>query len=248
MRWIALKDLNIIEADPVDTLPGDQVLVLGVGKGGYDVPLLVARESSKGKTLVFTFDLKKSDLPLRWSFPILIPNLIAWMKGESREENSSYVTGQRWNVPLPRRLDKVLVLAPDGVVREAPVRDGHAQIFGTRAGFYELYPAPAAPTAPPRAPAANTRGMAPPSPAEAAKAARLEVPKGVEPMVVVAANLQDPTESDVLPAKELFLGGKKAAEITKAEIVEKDLWVWLLFAALAITLVEWFTYHRRITV
>jgi len=42
--------------------------VLGVGKGGLDVPLLVARENAKGKLLVFTFDLKKSDLPLRGRF------------------------------------------------------------------------------------------------------------------------------------------------------------------------------------
>src|SRR5207244_2306469 len=123
----------------VETERGDQVLVAGVGKGGRDTPLLVARETDKGKELYFTFDLKRSDLPLRWSFPVLIPNIIAWMKGESREENSALVTGTRWNVPVPRGVSTVAVLGPDGVRREAPVRDQHAQIFGTRAGFYELY-------------------------------------------------------------------------------------------------------------
>ena len=124
-------------------------------------------------------------------------------------------------------------------------------IFGTQAGFYEIYPSVPATAAaretPPTPVPANTRG-ATPVPAAATTASAPKVPVGEEPMVVVAANLQDATESDVLPAKELHLAGKKAAEITKAEIVEKDLWVWHLFAALAITMVEWFTYHRRITV
>lgn len=252
LRWVALKDLNIIEADPLDTEPGDQVLVSGVGKGGLDTPLLIARETAKGKTLVFTFDLKKSDLPLRWSFPVLIPNLVAWMKGESREENSSYVTGQRWNVPLPSRLDKVTVLGPDGVRREAPVRDGHAQVFGTRAGFYELYPSDDGEA---RNGQPGALGGDPKTPAKAATTrtakAKAATPSGSEdraPLVVVAANLQDPGESDVLPATELRLGGKKAGSVSKAEVVERDLWVWLLLAALGITIVEWLTYHRRVTV
>src|SRR5262249_18879082 len=90
LRWVALKDLNILEAKPPRPKGGDLVLVSGVGKGGRDTPLLIARDSPQGKLLVFTFDIKRSDLPLRWSFPILVPNIVAWMKGESREENSSY--------------------------------------------------------------------------------------------------------------------------------------------------------------
>jgi hypothetical protein len=216
LRWVALKDLNILESDDVRPRAEDTTIVFGVGKGGRDAPLLLARETAAGKTLVFTFDLRKSDLPLRWSFPILVPNIVAWMKGESREENSSYVTGERFSVPVPRRVDRVVVVDPDGVRREAPVRDGFAQFVGTRAGFYELY-----------APAPDTTA---------------------EPITIVAANLQDVGESDIAPAPNLTLLGKAAAAVTRAEIVERDLWVYLLFFALALTLVEWLTYHRRITV
>ena len=204
---------------------GDQVLVFGVGKGGRDAPLLIARENDKGKTLVFTFDLKKSDLPLRWSFPILVPNIVAWMKGESREETSSYTTGRRWSVPISRRVDRVEVLGPDGVRREVPVRDGYAQLFGTRAGFYALY--------------------APKVARRTTQEAAVEVD---EPLAVVAGNLQDAGESDLKPAAKLTLLGKEVATVTKATFVERDLWVYLLFFALGILLVEWFTYHRRITV
>lgn len=225
LKWVALKDLNIVESDPVKVADGDQVLVFGVGKGGRDAPLILARETEKGKTLIFTFDLKKSDLPLRWSFPILVPNIIAWMKGESREESSSYTTGRRWSVPISRRVDKVEVVGPDGVRREAPVRDGYAQLFGTRAGFYALY-----------------------APRVGRTAGRDPVSNGDEPLTVVAGNLQDPSESAVRPAPKLSLLGKEVASVTKAAFVERDLWVYLLFFALGLILVEWFTYHRRMTV
>jgi len=213
LRWVALKDLNIAEARSLRPRRGDEVLVSGVGKGGRDAPLLVARETPSGKTLVFSFDLKRSDLPLRWSFPILVPNIVAWMKGESREENSSYATGRRWNIPVPRGVEKVAVVGPDGARREAPVRDGHAQIFGRHAGFYELW-----------------------------------VPGEREPAVTFAANLQSEEESDLAPPKKLVVAGQAAKEVVRAAVVERDLWVYLLLLALAITLVEWLTYHRRVTV
>jgi hypothetical protein len=213
LRWVALKDLNITEANAVRPARSDRVLVSGVGKGGRDAPLLISRETDRGKTLVFTFDIKRSDLPLRWSFPILIPNIVAWMKGESREENSSYPTGQRWNVPVPRGVTRAEVVGPDGARREVPVRDGHAQLFGTRAGFYELH-----------------------------------VPGEATPAVTFAANLASPQESDIRPAARLALAGKAAGAITRAAVVERDLWVYLLLVALALTAIEWLTYHRRVTV
>jgi hypothetical protein len=93
------------------------------------------------------------------------------------------------------------------------VRDGHAQIFGRRAGFYELW-----------------------------------VPGEREPAVTFAANLQSEEESDLAPPKKLVVAGQAAKEVVRAAVVERDLWVYLLLLALAITLVEWLTYHRRVTV
>jgi hypothetical protein len=213
LRWVALKDLNISEARPVKTGPSDLVLVSGVGQGGRETPLLVARETPRGKTLLFTFDFKRSDLPLRWSFPILIPNIIAWMKGESREENSSLLTGQRWSIPVSRSLQEVTVARPDASRVPVPVRDGHALLFGTQAGFYEIFAA-----------------------------------GETLPSVTIAANLQDPEESDIRPPEKLEVAGTAAGEITRAGVVSRDLWVYLLLVALAVSVLEWVSYHRRLTV
>ncbi|MSP17335.1 MAG: VWA domain-containing protein [Myxococcales bacterium] len=67
--------------------------------------------------------------------------------------------------------------------------------------------------------------------------------------VFVAANLADPTESNIRPASELVLGGRKlAAPPIFERTVTRALWVWLVVAAIALSAIEWLTYNRRVTV
>lgn len=64
-----------------------------------------------------------------------------------------------------------------------------------------------------------------------------------------AANLSDLSESRITPEAELSIGQKKAAPISIGSPASKhELWVYLLAAVLGLSLLEWFTYHRRITV
>ena len=65
----------------------------------------------------------------------------------------------------------------------------------------------------------------------------------------LAANLASPTESDIAPSSELALGGKKlqapeAFAITRS----RKLWIYLILLAMGLIVMEWVTYHRRITV
>lgn len=65
----------------------------------------------------------------------------------------------------------------------------------------------------------------------------------------VAANLADPLESNVSPQTELVLGGKKLAEPPAFKpTVSRQVWIWLVLAALVLSSIEWLTYNRRITV
>ncbi|HYP90404.1 MAG TPA: VWA domain-containing protein, partial [Polyangiaceae bacterium] len=69
------------------------------------------------------------------------------------------------------------------------------------------------------------------------------------PLGDFAANLSDLDESRIAPQKELKLGGKKATAVSASPIsLKSDLWIYLLLAVLGISLVEWITYHRRVTV
>ena len=73
---------------------------------------------------------------------------------------------------------------------------------------------------------------------------------GPEPSVhEFAANLADPDESRIAPKKALKVG---KTESTKPEIgapgVRRRLWAYLLLGVALISALEWFTYHRRVTV
>jgi hypothetical protein len=64
-----------------------------------------------------------------------------------------------------------------------------------------------------------------------------------------AANLSDIDESRITPATALELGKQKAAPVTiGAPTGKREIWVYLLAAVIALSLVEWITYHRRVTV
>jgi len=67
--------------------------------------------------------------------------------------------------------------------------------------------------------------------------------------IELAANLASPGESDIAPSTELLLGGKKLAEPEAFAITRsRKLWTYLILLAMALIVMEWVTYHRRITV
>jgi Ca-activated chloride channel family protein len=72
---------------------------------------------------------------------------------------------------------------------------------------------------------------------------------GAEETSMFAANLSDPAESAIAHAPELKVDGRPAGPVGEFKIgVRREIWVYLLAAVLAITAIEWLTYHRRVTV
>jgi hypothetical protein len=67
---------------------------------------------------------------------------------------------------------------------------------------------------------------------------------------VVAANSGSALESIIEPAESVAVGGRRAATRPPElhATVGGQIWLWLLMAAVAIVLLEWLTYHRRVTV
>ncbi len=70
-----------------------------------------------------------------------------------------------------------------------------------------------------------------------------------QPPTRFAANLSDLDESQIAPQSKLALGGAEAGEAkgfsTRAR---HQVWGYLLLAVLALSAIEWITYHRRVTV
>ncbi len=133
MRWVALKDLNIARASTFALEPGDVAIA-----SSFKQPLFVARDRDGRKTVALGFELKRSDLPLRVAFPVLLINALDWFAGADTGLVASYATGRPWRVPVPAGATELWVRAPDGTRTRAPVHDGRASYVAARAGFYEL--------------------------------------------------------------------------------------------------------------
>jgi hypothetical protein len=69
------------------------------------------------------------------------------------------------------------------------------------------------------------------------------------PPTFFAGNLSDPNESRIEPAKELTLGDKRAAAVEGFQMgLRRETWVYLVMFAAFLSALEWFLYHRRVTV
>ncbi|HEY5091610.1 MAG TPA: VWA domain-containing protein, partial [Polyangia bacterium] len=73
LHELDLTDVNVAEAHRLTLAPGDVALA-----GSFGVPLIVARERPGLRIAALSFDPRRSDLPMRPAFPLLIANALAW--------------------------------------------------------------------------------------------------------------------------------------------------------------------------
>ena len=183
-------------------------------------PILVTGQRGPHKFVALGFDVRDSDLPLRVAWPLLLLNSINFFTDEDAQYISSFRTGDVWRVPVSSANGQARLKAPFGSELVVPVHEGRAVYLGEHAGFYELTGASSGAEA--VAPATTT---------------------------AFAANLLDADESAIEPAPELVVDGKRAGTLSGFQIgVRREIWIYLLLAAIILTALEWVTYHRRITV
>lgn len=241
VRWTALDDVNIARAHKLVPQPGDRV----VG-GSAEGPILVAGQRSGFKFVALGFDPRDSDLPLRVAWPLLLLNSVNFFTDEDSQYISSFRTGDVWRVPVVTQTGQAKLRGPGGSDLLVPVHEGRAVYLGERAGFYELVGAEG--VDPTEAPAQKVSAGEPgPAPDQRGKGA--VGPGGPATTVAFAANLLDVEESSIEVAKELVVDGKRAGSLSGFEVgVRREIWIYLLIAAILLTAIEWITYHRRITV
>ncbi len=220
MRWVQLKDTNFSTASVFapDRARGEVGLAMYVRD-----PIIAARRDSGRKTVAFGFSLGGTDLTLRVAFPLLLVNSLDWFAGDDADLVTTYTTGQRFRIPLDGLygIREVSIIDPTGKVAPAPVVEGMATFYGEKVGVHQLI------------------AYAPEDVEKKTAIATLDL----------AANLGSPTESRIAPAADLTLAGKQLeAPPTFAVTARRDLWVYLVYAVLALLALEWVTYHRRITV
>jgi hypothetical protein len=74
----------------------------------------------------------------------------------------------------------------------------------------------------------------------------LRTPQGDE---TFAANMGAGRESEIEPAEELSVGATVAESPSRGKVgLRREIWLYLVLMVLAVLIIEWFTYHRRMTV
>jgi Ca-activated chloride channel homolog len=219
LRYTSLSDVNIARGHILKGTKEDKVVAQS-----YKGALLLQGRRSGAKFVALGFDVRESDFPMRIAWPLFLLNTINDFVEEDVSYISSFRTGTVWNVPVASSAETATLemVGPDG---------GH-----------------------PHTPGGEKRSV----PVKDGRAVFLGQHAGfytistgpsAEESSMFAANLSDPQESAILPRETLTVDGRVAGEVGEFKIgVRREMWIYLLLAVLAVTTLEWLTFHRRITV
>ena len=222
MRWVTMSDVYTDRSNvfAIDPRKGESSIAYSVRDS-----IIAAKRDGRRKILAVGFSLpaagreSATDLPMRVAFPMTLVNTLDWFAGDQADLLTTYPTGRRERIPLDG-----VVGASEAVVKGPDGRETRTPVIEGLATFYGSQVGYYDVTAKD----AGGKVMA---------------------QIALAANLASPDESDIAPSTELTLGGKKltapeAFEITRSQ----KLWWYFVLLAIGLVVLEWITYHRRITV
>ena len=218
MRYVALDDVVLVE--PGRLILPDTAQTLATSQSG---PIMADVTSGGVHHVVVSFDLLRSNWPLQISFPVWVSNTILWLGlGGQTEAGMNFVPGQVAVVP---------VAEADQVLRY----DGPATLVANRV-------AAAASGSDPAATATSARSVLPVFKKVGVYQTDQPVP---QPWDRLAVNLVDATESDLRPAEQLEVGTSPVRSDSESASIRREIWPWFVGAALAVLMLEWLVYTRR---
>ena len=183
-------------------------------------PIMATMQIAGRRHVVVGFDLLQTNWPMQISFPVFVDNALQWLgQGWQATAGPSYRPGEVAVIPAP----PVSPVPPgsDAALKltyRGPVPLG-GDVFDDRAVLSMFT----------RAGLYRANGNVP------------------EPWDILAVNLNDATESDLRPAQRLETGTEAAAAVVaEATPGRRQIWRWFIWAALAMLMIEWLVYTRRV--
>ncbi len=227
---LALDTVTIVKSPIVEVDADAGVTVIARTDAG---PAIIEQIEPGLRAISVVFDPLQSTWPFDVSFPVFVASAVNDLGNEGVASTLArqLAPGQVLNDRLPPDASEVSVVppsesgAPTGTSqRVEPAGDGRV-IYGPidRTGIYKV----------------RWDGSATAS----------DFPDGARVARYFAANLLDPSESDITPSSQLSLASDvvRAQGTTRQEVIRR-MWPWLVLAALAIVMLEWWVYNRKVHV
>ena len=193
-------------------------------------PLFFAVNRAEGKVLVMTVNLDKGDLPLRTAFPIFVGNALHWFAGSKSDLRESLTTGSVTTVTTsdfvsPPQGNQLVLTNPSGLRKSLPMIVDKTTIGPLdQCGIWKVEEE--------QSPSMRS-------------STENEIRSSSGPLMEIACNLSNSTESDIRPPNEL-LSEKITPSPMLSGLGSRPIWFWLSLLGLALTSIEWCLYQRRV--
>lgn len=119
LKNISLKDVHIAEARQVE-VPAWAEVVLRAG----EVPLILTGEYEGQRVVIFTFDIRKSDLPLKPAFPVLMHQVLEWLVPLHSDALGLATPSEELRIPLLLGAEKLSIRTPSGQIERLEGKNG----------------------------------------------------------------------------------------------------------------------------
>ncbi len=215
---------NLIISQDVGLEPREDLRVLARSDAG---PIVVEATDRGVRAIVVSFEPAESNWPFDPGFVIALASAVRTLgESEGAVTSESVTPGDAVSTRVPPSVREVALREPGGATNTLlPSPDGTVT-FGPvqRSGIYQL----------------SWRGEA--GATDAVVDGRV--------LRVIAANLLDAAETTIGAAPTLELASRRVEATTSSNDASerRRLWPWLLLAALAIVMLEWFVYNKRVQV
>jgi len=222
LRGVSLDPLVIAESRRVELLPGSPARVLASSDQG---PIILEIAVAQMRAIVVPFDIQQSNWPFDVSFVVFLASAVDYLGADSSAAVSRVIEpGSVLSDRLPAGATDVRIEGPDSLRADvAPAPDGRI-VFGPvrTTGVYTV------------------SWLGTPGSNDDVKSGRA--------VRTYSSVLLDPFESDVRAAEKVSLAAAEIVADSSETTGDRSVWTWLVLAGLAIMMLEWFIYNRKVHV
>lgn len=208
VNWgsVNVSEARLVEAESLETIVE--------AEGG---PLLLAGEMDNHRLAIFTFDLRRSDLPLQIAFPVVMANIISWLdSGGANSGGRDYEAGSVVILEPNPRAEQIIVELPNGVLWEHAGLSADEPVIFSATGDPGVY-----------------------------MIKHIDESGQVIASDKFAVNFSDQEESRIRPQLSIRIGQTDVTGSESGSTGQYELWSWLLIAGLMFLFMEWWVAYSR---